>query len=166
MISVETDFQVNIKNWVKQPQRVLDGGLIGAGEAWKAEARKYPPPPPNIGLQGTGTRTNNLAKKAEFRIINYGELMYLLGPKYYLYLIVGTGIYGPKGAPITPKSMPVKGPPMLVWPVTDGSHSLAGKMARAYSVRGTIWEGKKKAIALALREGFILGVKKAISKER
>lgn len=159
MISIQTDFQVNIKGWVKQPQKVLDNGLKMAGEAWKAEARKYPPPPPNIGLQGTGTRTNNLAKKAEFRIINYGELMYLLGPKYYLYLIMGTGIYGPKGAPIM-------GSPFMMWRVTDGSHPLAGKLAVARSIRGTIWEGKKKAIALALREGFILGVKKAISKER
>lgn len=153
MIGVDVKVEIKKKSWLSDPRKLWNAGLKHAAQAWETEARKYPPAPPNVGLQGTGTRTGNLGKKASYRIVREGVEMHLLGPTYYRYLLFGTGIYGPRGAPIM-------GNPFLVWRVTDMTHPLAGKVVRVRAVRGTIWPGKREEVIRALREGFLEGVRK------
>lgn len=146
--------EVRKASWLSDPRKRWNHGLKFAGQAWQTEARKYPPSPPNEGLRGTGTRVMNLGKKAQWEITSEGREMTLSAPLYYRWLLFGTGIYGERGAPITPISSP-----FLVWRVTDMTHPLAGQLVFVRSVRGTIWEGKLEEVTLAVKEAFLEGVR-------
>lgn len=128
--------------------------LEQAGEAYKEEMSNYPAQPPVMGLRGTYGRTGHLARSLR-TTISMGIKTHTLdmrGPKYAEYLLVGTGIYGPRRRMITPKSGRV-----LAWRVTRGVHPLYGKFATAFAVKGTKWEGKaeklKRKVIAAFRKG-------------
>lgn len=152
-LSFEVTSNIRVAEWLRNPRLLWNKGLLFAGQAWETEARQYPPPPSG----GTGTRTGNLGKSTTFRIIREGELMHLIGPRYYAYLLIGTGVHGPRGAPIM-------GSPFMVWRVTNMSHPQAGMLIKARSIQGTIWRGKREKVIKALRDGFIEGIQRARGK--
>lgn len=133
---------------------VIDAAFQLAGNAWISAMRKYPKSP-----QGTYQRTGNLGKQVKYRIASPGKMLELVGPKIATYVLMGTGIYGPKGTPITPVSAR-----FLSWVVTNGSHAQFGQRVYAKSVKGFIWEGKLAEVKLEITRGFKLGIKSALKK--
>ena len=121
-----------------------------AGQAYKRELSSYPPPPPIVGLQGTGVRTNQLANSLSYEVDDNEESF--KGATQGAYMLQGTGIYGPTGAPIVPKSGR-----FLTWQVGNPAHPLFGTLVHAKSVRGAIWQGKKETLLNSIVEGFMNG---------
>src|SRR5574341_765426 len=123
-------------------------GFQMAGVAWQSEARHYPSKMQGPWPDVLYTRTGNLAKSANFQVVEEGRVMHLLAPFYYRYLLFGTGLFGPRRDYIYPVSAP-----RLAIPKSGGGYLFVSR------VRGSIWEGKAQQVREKVVEGFKTGVK-------
>jgi hypothetical protein len=149
--AISLSMKVTRSDWLRNPTGRWAKPLAMAGQAFQSEVRKYPPEVSSEGegLVGTYARTNNLAKQVRYEVLGDGNICNLIGPKYLTYLLLGTGIYGPKGAPITGN---------MFWTATKGPFT--GKLLHANSIRGTIWPGKLDAVKQAIADGFKVGLQR------
>ena len=141
-----SEFSVRIKKaeWLNNPPRRWNNGLLYAGNAWRAENQDYP-------AQAAGStykRTGTLGGKSNFEITDEGREMLLKSVGYWQNVMYGTGVFGPKSTPITPKTKRV-----LAW-----KDQRSGRMIFAKSVQGFIWEGKLKEIIAEMKKAFKLGI--------
>lgn len=119
--------------------------LHRAGLAWQAGIRAYPPPlsPPSVR---TYMRTGLLGRTAYYKVA--GDRVEFWGRAYGLYVLVGTGIFGPRKDYIRPRRAR-----MMAW-VSDFTQ----KVVFASKVKGTIWPGKlrgvEEKIIKGVRSGF------------
>ena len=136
--------QVTRSEFMSNPATRWQNALAYAGQGWASEMQNYPPENPD----STYMRTMNLAKHASFRVTSATRCD-LIAPDYAAYLLLGTGIYGPRGAPITGN---------MWWQATKGPQ--AGTWIHANSIRGTIWPGKLDAVKKAIEDGFKEGLRR------
>jgi hypothetical protein len=151
--TVKIEFTVTVKdNWhLDQWPKRIENGLTSAGNAWMNETKLgYGR---NARSGGTYARTGALKDKTTFRVS--GLVVELLSIFYYTYLLLGTGVFGPKHAPIVPTSAP-----FLAWKSTGNVAN--GEWIHAKSVQGTIWAGQLEAVKKALSEKFAYGLKKPL----
>lgn len=167
-------WKIKRPKWFDNPPDRWNAGLVMAGNAWRAQMQSYPVAKGSPGVI-SNIRTGAMGAKSTFVVADYGRVMELWSTFYWPYLMYGTGIYGPTGNPITPKSGR-----FLSWTVTGGNmgHILISSGVRvskgkirhnkkrdvyrvfAKSVTGTIWEGKLEEIQRAIREALQVGIAK------
>lgn len=112
--------------------RMVGAMLAEAGHLWLTYVRDYPPPPPIEGLRGGYLRTGTLARTSTFSVQMRGRAVRFYGPRYAQWVLVtGTGIYGPRRTPITPKRAP-----FLSFVITHPAHPLYPRRVFARQVRG------------------------------
>lgn len=151
-MQMRMDYTITKKEWLTNPKERWNKGLMYAGNEWKAQNAQYP-----ASNSSTYIRKGGLADKSDFTIIDEGVMMELRSTFYWKYLMYGTGVFGPRGAPI----VPINGQ-WLVFPVEGGGLYAAGRevnTAFARSVQGTIWDGRLVAIIDALKKAFALGIR-------
>lgn len=154
--------KVTIKKqeWLNDPPARWNHGLSMAGKEWKRQNQNNP-----------GSRSGALARASTYKITQRGKTIQFFSTFYWIFLMKGTGIYGPKGTPI----YPVHGP-FLVFQVQGAgmlAHSSGVKATRrsvtpepsqntgtvfARSVRGTIWPGRLAEIQQAVKAAFVTGI--------
>lgn len=81
------DFTINVKDWMRNPEKRWNAGLEGSGLQFRQRLQRqhYPPQPPLSHYIRTGT----LANKAGFNIEDFGRVM-VFGSTFYLpYLLDG-----------------------------------------------------------------------------
>ena len=175
-MSSSFEWSLRVADFISQPRALWNAGLKQAGLAWISTMQHYPPAPPRQGLQGLYTRTGTLGHKAKPKIVKFGQEMDLMGVFYTRYLLLGTGIYGPRHRPITPVHAKflvfgasgrggVVGHKLVASGFSKRKGGLVHNSSRdqylvfARSVRGTIWRGKLDEVKKNLIEAFIRGVK-------
>jgi hypothetical protein len=149
-MSTEFHIQVTKIDINKVSHERIMGALQMAGQAYQSAVRDYPEPPANA----TYERTENLAKQARWKVDGTPGGPYrcdLIAPFYYKFLLFGTGIYGPNASPITGN---------MAWQVTNGGNPLAGTWIHAHTVKGTIWPGKLDVMKQAVKDGFMVGLRR------
>lgn len=144
----EFTFTVDASRLLLNYRARLARGFQMAGVAWQSEARQYPAKMQGPWPDVLYTRTGNLAKSANFQVVEEGRVMHLLAPFYYRYLLFGTGLFGPRRDYIYPVSAP-----RLAIPKSGGGYLFVSR------VRGSIWEGKAQQVREKVVEGFKTGVK-------
>ncbi len=138
------DWQITIAPWMENPSIRWQAGLTMGGIAWQNGLQEYP-----AKAVGTYTRTGELGNTAAYNI--NGLQCDLIAKGYARFLLWGTGIYGPRGAPITP----VNGK-FLSW-VSTGNIS-PGTRIFARAVAGTIWPGKLQEIIDKIQQAVVDGI--------
>jgi hypothetical protein len=142
--------KVTRSDWLRNPSGRWSNALAYAGQAWQTALRNYPPEVPNEGFHGMAVRTMNLGKHADYRVTSNTRCD-LIAPFYTAYLLLGTGVFGPRGAPFMVNA---------TIGVADASHPLApGPVFIRWSY-GAKWEGKLEEIQRAIPEGFKEGLKR------
>lgn len=137
--------------WDSRGRQQIKRGLLAASSAFKREMSIYPPAPAPIGLRGTYQRRGGLDMSLTGSITQFLGMnkLEMHGPVQVIYLLEGTGIYGPRRMMIT-----AKGNHPLMWGVKNPMHPMFGKMAVARAVRGMIWQGKKERVRAAMERAL------------
>lgn len=140
------EFNVEVReNILPNVEARIKSGLLAAGTAWRSTMAKYPP----AKSDSTYTRTGGLRNKTTF--VLKGLAVEFVSSIVARFLLFGTGIYGAKRQPITPK----RGR-FLIWRASRGS----GGLIFARSVKGTIWQGKREEAVSAIKDAFIQGMQR------
>jgi len=125
----------------------INRGLQMGGLAWQAEAKQYPPKMQGPWPGQLSVRSGNLGNGASYKIDLAARRVDLTAATYYRYLLLGTGLFGPKASLIYPASARV-----FAIPIASG-----GMLFTAYS-RGSIWAGKLNRVKAALINGVRQGL--------
>lgn len=152
VMTIELEFHVERKPWMKNPNLRWNAGLTEAGLQWRQHFQRAHYPAQSSS--STYRRTGTLANKSNYKITKEGRGMELQSTNYLKYLLDGTGIFGPRAAPIRPVTKK-----FLAW---KGSSMIGGKKSTGWifarEVKGTKWFGKLEELKQAMIEAFKKGV--------
>ena len=150
-------FKVEIGPRITNWRGVVKKSLQMGGLAFQREMKAYP----SQAGGSTYRRTGALGNRVTFKVT--GGTLLVGGPIEGAYALFGTGIFGPRGAPIYPTTKP-----FLAWQASGNHYAITGPRGGvtmagkgdwifARSVRGFIWPQKLEEVKAAMIEGVTLG---------